>query len=90
MSELTTITANSVFKVGEKFLSYELVLKRLDQHCKESFVHYWRRDSRTVEGAIMKTSRSIAKQLKYYSVRYACVYGGQKYLTRGKGRRQAQ
>lgn len=88
--QLISVLGNYVFTVGEQFNSYEELLLRLEKHSLADFVHYWRRDTRTVEGAVMKTTRPIAKRLKYYSLRYACVHGGQKYSTRGQGRRNTQ
>lgn len=78
------------FHLGELFDSYEELESKLEKYSKNSFVHYWRRDSRTVNGAHMKTARPISEKLKYYSVKYACIYGGQKFLPRGAGRRQSQ
>lgn len=78
------------FRLGEMFDSYEELEQKLDRFSKQSLVHYWRRDSRTVSGAHMKTARPISERLKYYSVKYACIYGGQKFLPRGAGRRQSQ
>lgn len=78
------------FKPGECFNSFEDLKERMEAHSREDFVFYWLRDSRTVAGAFMKTSRPIEKRLKYYSCRYACVFGGQKFHTRGHGRRNAQ
>lgn len=78
------------FQLGECFNSYDDLLERLEKHSRESFVFYWRRDTRTVEGAIMKTTRPISKCLKYYSVRYACIHGGQKYAGRGEGHRKSK
>ena len=78
------------FHLGEMFDSYEELEQKLERFSKQSFVHYWRRDSRTVNGAHMKTARPISARLKYYSVKYACIYGGQKFLPRGAGRRQSQ
>ncbi|XP_029672830.1 uncharacterized protein LOC115241283 [Formica exsecta] len=78
------------FHLGEMFDSYEELEQKLDRFSKHSLVHYWRRDSRTVSGAHMKTARPISERLKYYSVKYACIYGGQKFLPRGAGRRQSQ
>ncbi|CAL7949389.1 unnamed protein product [Xylocopa violacea] len=72
------------------FDSYEELEHKLEKFSKRSLVHYWRRDSRTVSGAHMKTARPICERLKYYSVKYACIYGGQKFLPRGAGRRQSQ
>lgn len=78
------------FHLGEMFDSYEELEHKLEKFSKRSLVHYWRRDSRTVSGAHMKTARPISERLKYYSVKYACIYGGQKFLPRGAGRRQSQ
>lgn len=78
------------FHIGDLFDSYEDLENKLDAYSQRNFVHYWRRDSRTVNGAHMKTSRPICEKLKYYSVKYACIYGGQKFLPRGAGRRQSQ
>ncbi|XP_032670523.1 uncharacterized protein LOC116843830 [Odontomachus brunneus] len=78
------------FRLGEMFNSYEELEQKLERFSRCSLVHYWRRDSRTVSGAHMKTARPISERLKYYSVKYACIYGGQKFLPRGAGRRQSQ
>ncbi|XP_015603769.1 uncharacterized protein LOC107271826 isoform X2 [Cephus cinctus] len=78
------------FRLGEMFDSYEELEHKLERFSRRSLVHYWRRDSRTVNGAHMKTARPISERLKYYSVKYACIYGGQKFLPRGAGRRQSQ
>lgn len=78
------------FQLGEMFDSYEELEQKLELFSRRSLVHYWRRDSRTVSGAHMKTARPISERLRYYSVKYACIYGGQKFLPRGAGRRQSQ
>lgn len=90
MLTMEGIQEDASFHLGEKFDSYEELEQKLEKFSKQSLVHYWRRDSRTVSGAHMKTSRPINECLKYYSVKYACIYGGQKFLPRGAGRRQSQ
>lgn len=86
---ITTIVHSChALHVGDSFASYELLEQRLKRHTAADFVTYWRRDTRTVRGALMKTSRPIAQRLRYYSVRYACVHGGQKFDRRGIGQRQ--
>lgn len=82
--------STSAFHMGETFTSFELLEERLQKHSEEDFVHYWRRDTRTVKGAQLKTTRPIAARLKYYSIRYACVHGGQKFARRGQGQRNKQ
>ncbi|KAG6796786.1 hypothetical protein HZU73_08194 [Apis mellifera caucasica] len=89
--DINTVEDEDVsFHLGEMFDSYEELEHKLEKFSKRSLVHYWRRDSRTVSGAHMKTARPISERLKYYSVKYACIYGGQKFLPRGAGRRQSQ
>ncbi|XP_059609978.1 uncharacterized protein LOC132257196 [Phlebotomus argentipes] len=78
------------FKLGDSFGSYSELEERLEAHSKESFVTYWRRDTRTVKGAHRKTSRPISSNLIYYSLRLACVFGGQKFSPRGQGKRSCQ
>ncbi|XP_037041701.1 uncharacterized protein LOC119078304 [Bradysia coprophila] len=85
--KLVTVSGKYTFRIGEMFPSYEELEKRLELHCSESFVYYWRRDTRTVKGAHTKTSRPIASRLKYYSLRYACVFGGEKKKSRSRGKR---
>lgn len=42
-----------IFKVGECFYSFDALCERIAALTKQCFVHYWRRDSRTVKGAFM-------------------------------------
>ncbi len=44
--KLITISGEYTFRVGEMFSSYEELEKRLELHCSESLVYYWRRDTR--------------------------------------------
>lgn len=81
------VKSEYAFGKSERFSSYEELSQRLILHSKHDYVYYWRRDSRTVEGAYLKTARFISKKLKYYSVKYACVFGGQKFASRGRGER---
>ncbi|XP_037907308.1 uncharacterized protein LOC119649288 isoform X1 [Hermetia illucens] len=75
------------FQEGEQFQNYEQLMERMDLHSKESMVYYWHRDSRTVENAHTKTSRPISAHLKYYSLRFACIYGGVRKPIRGSKQR---
>lgn len=81
------IESEYAFEEWEQFSTFEEFSQRLNMHSKHDFVYYWRRDSRTVQGAHLKTARPISQKLKYYSVRYACVFGGEKFSTRGRGER---
>jgi uncharacterized Zn finger protein len=78
------------FKVGEQFKSYDDVIQRLEEHSQQSFVYYWRRDSRTVKAANIKTIRAIDAKIKYYFVKFACVFGGVKFNPKGNSRKNVQ
>lgn len=45
-NKLVTVTGKYTFEIGEMFPSYEELEKRLELHCSESLVYYWRRDTR--------------------------------------------
>lgn len=47
------IQTSLVFQVGECFYSFDELCDRMEALKKQNFVHYWRRDSRTVKGASM-------------------------------------
>lgn len=89
-SSSITIESAFSFRPGETFPSYDQFLTRLEQHSQRDLVHYWRRDSRTIEGASMKTSCPIQPALRYYSVRYACIFGGQKFETKATGAKRVR
>ncbi|EAT43618.1 AAEL004955-PA [Aedes aegypti] len=82
---LIEIQSEYCFRPQECFNSYEEFLAKMEQHSSKDLVYYWRRDSRTIEGAALKTSRPIAPALRYYSVRYSCIFGGQKFEPKSSG-----
>lgn len=44
--KLVSVDGQYTFRMGEMFPSYEELEKRLQLHCSESLVYYWRRDTR--------------------------------------------
>ncbi|KXJ73681.1 hypothetical protein RP20_CCG015261 [Aedes albopictus] len=83
--QLVEIQSEHCFRPNESFNSYDEFLAKLEQHSSKDLVYYWRRDSRTIEGAALKTARPIASALRYYSVRYSCIFGGQKFERKSNG-----
>lgn len=83
--QLVEIQSEHCFRPNESFNSYDEFLAKLEQHSSKDLVYYWRRDSRTIEGAALKTARPIAPALRYYSVRYSCIFGGQKFERKSNG-----
>ncbi|XP_055530786.1 uncharacterized protein LOC129721806 [Wyeomyia smithii] len=82
---LVLVESEFSFRQGECFDTYELFLAKLEKHSANDLVYYWRRDSRTIGGAALKTARPIADVLRYYSVRYSCIFGGQRFETKSTG-----
>ncbi|XP_053683440.1 uncharacterized protein LOC128733699 [Sabethes cyaneus] len=82
---LVIVESEYSFRQGECFDTYEQFLEKLERHSANDLVYYWRRDSRTIEGAALKTARPIADALRYYSVRYSCIFGGQRFETKSTG-----
>uniref|UniRef100_A0A1B0CFC2 ZSWIM3 N-terminal domain-containing protein n=1 Tax=Lutzomyia longipalpis TaxID=7200 RepID=A0A1B0CFC2_LUTLO len=79
---------NYIFQLGDTFSSYQELEEQLEEHRKESCVTYWHRDTRTLKAG--RGDRPISKKLVYYSLRLACVFGGQKFSPRGQGIRTCQ
>lgn len=84
---ITDVCSPLALRLGDRFTCFTEFEERLQRHSAADFVNYWRRDSRTVNGALLKTARPIADCLRYYSVLFACVHGGQKFGRRGHGHR---
>ena len=88
--ELWKMTA---FVVGEKFGSYEDLQKKVDVYQKEKYVQLTHRDSRTLDAASKRVPKRVEianKELRYYAVHLACVFGGKKYRNKGSGQRPSQ
>jgi hypothetical protein len=76
------------FSIGDTFDSVEEFEAALEAYKKESYVEFWRRDSRTIEAARKRgINRPLKADLKYYELNYCCIHGGQAFKPRGKGTR---
>ena len=78
---------NVSFSIGETFKTFEEVQQKVQQYEKSTSVQFWIRDSRTIEAAQRRIDRPLNSSLKYYEVVYACIHGGRKFKSQGKGRR---
>lgn len=70
----TKIMASHKFVVGEAFNSWEDFKKIFDKYCRETHQKFGVTDSKTIEGANLKTI--INFELKYYKKYYHCHRGG--------------
>ncbi len=81
------------FAVNDKFSSYTSLEEKIKQYEKERYVQFAHRDSRTLEMAKKRAPGRVAcakKELVYYTIHYACVFGGKKYQKKGTGQRSHQ
>ena len=81
------------FNVGESFTSYKCLQEKIKQYEAEKCVQFTHRDSRTLETAKKRVPGRVAcanKELVYYTIHYACVFGGKNYQNKGTGQRPHQ
>jgi len=78
------------FLVGEKFFSLEELNKAKLEYEKSNFVNMVMRDTKSLE-SVRKYARKRVEgaraDLRYYTVRLCCTFGGKKYKTQGHNKR---
>ena len=82
-------------KVNDKFSSLKDFESAISNYSKTNYVDLHKRDARTINQAIkekkISQDRVKNKDLKYYQVKYNCIYGGRKnFKGRGKGARKTK
>lgn len=88
VSEVEIQNSFNFFEVREKFSPLKDFEMKLERYKKQTFVEYWTRDSRTIEGARRRgIVRPIKSELHYYEVKYCCIQGGEEFKAKGKGKR---
>ena len=78
------------FAVGERFDSYDDLIFKVKAFKKAMSVQLTHRDSRTLEAAWKRVPKHVEvtkAELIYYSIHFACVFGGKKYKNKGTGQR---
>ena len=81
------------FSVGDSFSSYTSLKERIKQYEVERSVQFTYRDSRTLEIAKKRVPVRVAcarRELVYYTIHFACVFGEKKYQKKGTGQRPHQ
>ncbi|XP_055853731.1 uncharacterized protein LOC129917694 [Episyrphus balteatus] len=81
------VEGKNAFRRGDTFDTFEQVAERLRAHTQESLVYYWTRDSRLVKFAHRKVSRKLNEAIQYYSIRFSCIFGGQRFKSKANGLR---
>lgn len=70
--------------LNDEFETYEEFDNLLKETSQRNFLHFWKRDCRTVEGAKKKTDRYINPKIKYYQLKYSCIQGGRVFRRKNK------
>ncbi|CAG9768434.1 unnamed protein product [Ceutorhynchus assimilis] len=70
------------FSEGERFSSFEEFNTRFKEACQANNVGFFKRSVQTIEAAKRKVNHSFRPELKYYYVRYKCVFSR---VLAGKG-----
>ena len=83
------------FKLNDKFSILQDLELAIASYSKEKYVDLHKRDSRTIEQAVkekkISRERIQNKELKYYQLKYTCLFGGRKnYKGRGEGNRKTK
>jgi len=91
VKQIKTETMAVNIDVGELFASFAHADCKIKKYAESSFIQLWMRDTRTLTAAAKRVPKKVATarpQLKYYSVRYCCIHGGQAFRSTGHGHRQ--
>ena len=60
-------------QVGDDFTTYEALETAIAKLEEVQCVTYYKRDSRTIEGAKGRVKHEINKEVKYYELKYSCI-----------------
>lgn len=82
-----------LLEIGSRFESYDELISRLNAYCKETKSRFWKRDARTIEASRLGTILRpvpINPVLRYYEVKFICIYSGTGFKSRGIIRQRQQ
>lgn len=78
------------FLVGEKFFSLEELNKAKLEYERTNFVNMTMRDTKSLESVSKvapKRVRGARAELRYYTVRLCCTFGGKRFKKQGNNKR---
>ncbi|KAH0555418.1 hypothetical protein KQX54_018761 [Cotesia glomerata] len=77
-------------RVNESFTSFKLLRKRVKNYQDFSNSVFYKRDCKTIKRARkIGVKRHIEACLKYYSIHYHCIHGGEKFQSKATGQRSS-
>ena len=71
----------------DSFSTFQELDNKLKAYKKAYFVHFWKRDSQTIETAKKRLNKFLKPELRYYEINLCCIHGGQRFKSKGKGSR---
>ena len=83
--KMASANGEHAFRIGETFSTFSELEEKIRQFKDNAFIDLYRRDSKTIEKANVK--RHIKAELRFYRIKYACVFGGRKFKSFSKGER---
>ena len=84
---------NAEICVGDKFSSSKELEAKIVSYQNAKFVQLTKQDSRTLDRARKKVPMRVERAnpaLLYYTLHFACVFGGKRYKNEGTGQRSQQ
>ncbi|CAG9760790.1 unnamed protein product [Ceutorhynchus assimilis] len=81
-----TVLVDLGFSVGDRFATFEEFKSKFAEVCKANYVRFYRRDSRSIQGAKHRIKRSLKPELKYYYSKYTCFFSSNN-KPKGTGKR---
>ena len=72
---------------GQKFEDFAAFESFFMRYQNAENVQFYRRDSRSVDKAQPRLEKKLNTKIKYYEVKYHCIYGGKKHISKTTGAR---
>ena len=70
----------------EDFAAFER-LSAIMRYQNAENVQFYRRDPRSVDKAQPRLEKKLNPKIKYYEVKYHCIHGGKKHISKATGAR---
>ena len=76
--------------IGQKFEDFAVFESAIMRYQNAENVQFYRRDSRSVDKAQPRLEKKLNPKIKYYVVKYHCIHGGKKHISKATGAREGR
>ena len=76
--------------IGQKFEDFAAFEIAIMRYQNAENVQFYRRDSRSVDKAQPRLENKLNPKIKYYEVKYHCINGGKKHISKVTGAREGR